>query len=100
MGDDLSPKFKWPKPKNASIGYERPASYTCAHPMVPYWHYMRDFMTETHYAAKENSDFKCELHRGAVPVSNLGKGELDEHKLVILNHFLTAPVASTQLATK
>jgi len=54
---------------------------------LPWHHQAYAFMWDTNYAARSASDFRCDVLRGS-------RG----HQLFLLNHFLTAPIASLSLA--
>ena len=56
----------------------------------PAWyHPVWDFAWETHFSAQGPEDLTCEINRGDM-----------RNELFILNHFLTAPLASERLAAQ
>ncbi|HYC00759.1 MAG TPA: hypothetical protein VEC57_16620 [Candidatus Limnocylindrales bacterium] len=56
---------------------------------APWHHYVWDFAWETPYSFQSADDFVCSINRGDY-----------DNSLYILNHFLTDPVGSPQLANK
>lgn len=55
--------------------------------VLPWHHRAYDYMWDTDYSNRTPSDFTCDVLRGS-----------REHRLFLMNHFLTNPVASVDLA--
>ena len=85
---EQSPDEPWPTLLELVDSNRRLIVFTDDDAREPGWyHHVWDFAWETHWSAVSVDDFSCEINRGSM-----------DNGLFILNHFLTDPFASPNLA--
>ncbi|CAE8602085.1 unnamed protein product [Polarella glacialis] len=67
---------------------------------ITWWHYVWDHMSETKYEYKNAAEISgdCMLNRGSVAVESLSQN--NSHRLLIVNNFITNPVAWPEFAAQ